>query len=98
MSKNMVSAQEYRYDTLEGSKSFRFLLLEPGTANDTPIECSLVTCDIDDAPPFDAISYTWGAPGQDHVLLCDGKRFPITRNLDHALHNCRHADEVRALW
>ena len=36
-------------------------------------------------PPYTALSYTWGPPGDDHDILVNGLRFSIRRNLYDAL-------------
>jgi len=60
---------------------------------------SLHTFELSDAPPFDALSYTWGDPrcplvdhpltvdyyGPTHPTLCDGHIFPARKNLHDAL-------------
>jgi hypothetical protein len=53
-------ANVFRYSRLASSRSIRLLKLVPSANN--RINCTLQEYSIDDAPPFDALSYTWGYP------------------------------------
>lgn len=64
------------YNTLPGPTSIRLLQLEPqydeiGAVSQ--IACKLSTYDIETAPPYKALSYTWGAAYDDdfHVVTTD---------------------------
>jgi hypothetical protein len=79
----------YTYDTLglEG-KEIRLIKLErryPGY----DIGCSLVRFPLVKAPPYEAISYTWGSGGKDHLVLFDGGWLPVTRNVHKILYDRR---------
>ena len=39
----------------------------------------------DSAPPYEALSYTWGNPKRDKIILCYGKRLRVTKNCKNAL-------------
>lgn len=47
--------------------------------------CTLITVDIDKAPPYMALSYTWGSRALDGNFVIDGKSVAITQNLEEAL-------------
>jgi hypothetical protein len=52
--------EEYRYNNLGGLNSFRLLAVQSkGEGIDPLIRVSLVEFDIDNAPPYNALSYTW---------------------------------------
>lgn len=95
---SQIVTSPYEYDTLCNAGHFRFLLLQPAKYEEASIECSLVSCALDDAPEYDAISYTWGSPAGDYRLICDGQLLAITANLDAVMRRCRHQDEIRAIW
>ncbi|KAF2493959.1 hypothetical protein BU16DRAFT_562915 [Lophium mytilinum] len=52
--------RQYQYAPLPSATSIRLLELSP--ANDGKISCSLKAYELQEAPPFDALSYTWGNP------------------------------------
>lgn len=51
----------YRYDPLPSASCIRLLELVP-SANRSVVQCSLKPFELQDAPPFQALSYTWGNP------------------------------------
>lgn len=59
--------------------------------------CSLKRTSLTKAPPYVALSYTWGKAKADHVLQIDGNSFQIRPNLQQAL---KHLYEVgvRCVW
>jgi hypothetical protein len=85
------------YYPLPSSTSIRLLRLKPGNPADR-IECELSTVELDEAPPYEAISYVWGDPRTRRRILCNGKKFTCRANLFMALKNVRNHDGVRVLW
>ncbi|KAL8734051.1 MAG: hypothetical protein Q9166_001812 [cf. Caloplaca sp. 2 TL-2023] len=75
----------------------RLLLLAPGIAQN-PLACSLMIVDIQNAPAFEALSYSWGREPASQPLWCDGWPMPIKMNLDLALRNLRLPNQARRLW
>src|SRR5436190_11946415 len=47
--------------------------------------CELITVDINKAPPYMALSYTWGSRALEDEFVVDGKSVAITKNLGEAL-------------
>ncbi|KAI8274385.1 hypothetical protein K4K60_009787 [Colletotrichum sp. SAR11_57] len=77
----------------------RLLLLKPGSAED-PFEAHLELVHIEQAPPYEALSYTWGKPTEqprDYIWL-DGHPLPIKPNLEDALRSLRFPNQARRLW
>ncbi|KAK4102361.1 hypothetical protein N658DRAFT_558509 [Parathielavia hyrcaniae] len=59
------NAAVYQSDDLRlGRRQIRLLAIStrPSPSNDIPIACNLEVVDLDSAPEFYALSYTWGAP------------------------------------
>jgi Heterokaryon incompatibility protein (HET) len=48
--------------------------------------------------PFDALSYAWGPPVFNDILICSGFEYPITEHLANALRNLKATYVVRLLW
>lgn len=68
------------YQTI-GDRSIRLLSLKPGFPSDV-IECVLVTIEnVEDAPPYEAISYVWGTELAEEPIVCNGVAMTVTRNL-----------------
>ena len=47
---------------------------------------------------YTALSYVWGNPKLVKAMICDGKNFPITENLELALRHLRRSDVPIMLW
>ncbi|EON65145.1 hypothetical protein W97_04382 [Coniosporium apollinis CBS 100218] len=93
---------------LRSARSIRLLELHPGAGD---IVCSLHTVDLDTAPPYDALSYTWGdarppllqsvAPqlySRRFPISCNGCLLEVTANLYHALQRLVAIDRARPRW
>lgn len=55
--------------------SVRLLEIHPSANLDSPVQCSLQTYEIDRAPKFDALSYTWGSPLTPYSASDKGESF-----------------------
>lgn len=95
-------SQEYPAPSLPTSRHIRLVSLLPGS-NDTII-CELITADLDSAPHYEALSYTWGNPLDCRTIYIkttesgDATEFQVTSNCFSALRCLRLADRPRILW
>lgn len=88
----------YSYFPLSfASNQIRLLSLEPAKERSAPLVCSLSKISLNSPPPFEALLYTWGAFGDDAVIL-HSIPFKVTANLDSALRDIRHEISDRTLW
>lgn len=94
---NTLTLPAYNYEDLPKGNAFRYLILQPGTAQD-PLECSLHTSFMDGAPHYEAISYVWGTDVLNQPVVCDGKTLFVTPNLSQVLRRLRLRDAPRTLW
>ncbi|KAH8903461.1 HET-domain-containing protein [Coniochaeta sp. PMI_546] len=79
--------------------SIRLLTLYPSTSADgSRPTCSLEAFDLDEAPPFTALSYAWGDASRRKVVQVNGKELSITSALDSALRHLRLPNQGRKLW
>jgi hypothetical protein len=73
--------------------------LETGDAS---IECCLSHTPLDDAPDYEALSYTWADSSGDTSLSCSillgGAPFLVGRNLEAALQQLRLPSNERIIW
>ncbi|KAB5513476.1 heterokaryon incompatibility protein-domain-containing protein [Coniochaeta sp. 2T2.1] len=90
-----------------------FELLPPETTNSDLIRCKLLRYSLDEAPEYEAISYTWGlvntqdfpvivatkaATPENTLELEKPEAVEITRHLYAALRRLRHPAQSRFLW
>ena len=87
----------YVYQPLESPDHFRFVELLPGT-KDEPIRIELHAYHLDEAPPFDALSYMGQPPEPDINVICGEYEHSVGPNLYHILRSLRCAEVSRLLW
>ncbi|KAH0496270.1 hypothetical protein TgHK011_003641 [Trichoderma gracile] len=99
---NIPEDQRYVYKPIKGTKSVRFLILQPGSGSDPLVGGlqlgSLDPADAAELPPYEAISYVWGTSDRLFTLLCDGAVLPLTQSIRDALVRVRLPDRARRLW
>ena len=84
-------------------KEIRLLKLE-AAPHGSRISCSLLQVRLDEAPTYEALSYTWGPPTDEATrnggffVECDGYQIDVTANLYAALCQLRIFDQSRLLW
>jgi len=90
----------YRYRPLPSPAAIRLLELKNGPAKE-PLHCALKAFDPTEAPPYHALSYTWGSPlgsfsqkvSRPRIkrlsIFCDDRRLLVTPNLHDALRHLR---------
>ncbi|KAI1080097.1 heterokaryon incompatibility protein-domain-containing protein [Whalleya microplaca] len=89
----------------------RVIRIEPASGLHEPVICTLLVADVivheglgiveEDGPrevPYEALSYTWGAPVFSHPIHINDILFYITENLDSALRYLRLINAKRYLW
>ncbi|KAI1379947.1 heterokaryon incompatibility protein-domain-containing protein [Hypoxylon crocopeplum] len=104
------AAAKRLYETIKPWKT-RILRIDPTSRSDDAVVCTLLVADViiheslgiveEDGPrevPYEALSYTWGAPVFSHPIWINGIEFFITENLDSALRHLRLTDAKRYLW
>ena len=79
------------------AREFRLFLLASGDENES-IDGAILHASVDDHPPYEALSYTWGNGVSLHPINVDGCTFMVTRNLLAALKRLRLPDQDRYLW
>ncbi|MCJ1254829.1 hypothetical protein MMC24_002645 [Lignoscripta atroalba] len=78
----------YIYTPLPDTRSIRLVELYPLHARvslDGEMHCRIRTVNLDDAPPFMALSYAWGSSILAKSVQCNGYTLPVTQNLHAAL-------------
>jgi hypothetical protein len=81
-----LTPEDFVYDPLGPRTISLFRLVEtPPQAPKGSLALSINSFTLDEAPPFTAVSYTWGDPAPLAEILLNGKRTTITISLDRAL-------------
>ncbi|KAH9904764.1 heterokaryon incompatibility protein-domain-containing protein [Xylariomycetidae sp. FL2044] len=62
------------------------------------IQYRIDTFDIDQAPPYKALSYAWGDTKSDETVMIDGHPVEVTENLQAALQRLVKMPDTRRLW
>jgi hypothetical protein len=75
----------------------RLLYIEAGR-EESPIKGRLVTAELESAPPYEGLSYTWGVVEYTSTITCNGSYTPVTQNLYDALRYLRQPDRERIMW
>jgi hypothetical protein len=78
----------FEYSPLQFN-GFRLLELISGHSLRADIHCRLQDYRLDSAPPYEALSYTWGDEESACQILLDGLPFHIRPNLRDALRRLR---------
>ena len=79
-------------------KYFTRMLLLEGAADEEPLRGYLEIIDLEQAPRYEALSYTWGADNAQNCIRIQGCPMPIKPNLEMALRHLRLRDQARRLW
>jgi hypothetical protein len=89
----------YAHAPLSG-REIRLLSICPSSNPERQLECSLGPCDLDSAPPYEALSYVWGTLGvfTNVSIIVNGEVVSIGSNLASALTRLRRADAPRIVW
>lgn len=95
---NHQTTRDFGYQPLSSPHHIRLLQIIATGNNNLPPCYDLITIDLDENPPYTALSYTWGNPlsDEDHaekkwpnqisrLVLKDGQSIPIGQNLNTAL-------------
>ena len=79
------SLPTYKYSILNGKQAIRLLRLLPGST----LAFELFPFDIHKAPPYLALSYTWGSHTSHDAITVDGQSITIPKNLADAMKSMR---------
>jgi len=86
------------YSPLDPSKDCIRLLSVEASRNVTALQCRLTHVNFSDRPRYQALSYMWGDESEKKLILVDGKKFYVTRNLYDAIHFLRRCKPHCLFW
>ena len=91
----------FQYAPLPSQRSLRLIHILPSDA-DPVLSCMLNAYPIDNAPPFDALSYAWHAGSKSgiasHTIKCNFRSMTIGASLYAAILQLRSDGDVPLLW
>ena len=73
--------RRFSYEPLPSNRAIRLVKFLPGPHP----TCQIVTVEVEKAPPYVALSYTWGCKNLSRVILANGAEISITVNLAEAI-------------
>ncbi|OCL04967.1 HET-domain-containing protein [Glonium stellatum] len=94
---------QYPGQPLQGTDAFRLVTILPGK-EESSICCRLFNVRLQDAPKYEAVSYTWGDQSDRSTIVFDepsieqAGRLSVTTNSVLALRRFRHIDKPRTIW
>lgn len=94
----------YQYTRLrDASRYFRLLYVHPETRSveyscQELTRCELVTHAIKEAPPFVALSYTWGDPSIRDRIVIGRQVVHVTESLAIAIKHMQHPEKTLIMW
>lgn len=71
----------FSYQPLRSNRSIRLIKFLPGPDP----KCQMITVEVEKAPPYVALSYTWGCKTRSRVIIVNGAEIAITSNLADAI-------------
>ncbi|KAK4225320.1 ankyrin repeat-containing domain protein [Podospora fimiseda] len=89
--------RRYEYTPISGKKCIRLLELQPGLGKEI-IQFDLFEVDLDDEPPFEALSYEWGERSGSIPVQCGNTYLLATPNLKAVLRRLRRPEKKRLIW
>jgi hypothetical protein len=88
----------FEHDPLPEHKShFRLLQIVRGDFGQH-VECELSAWPVSDAPPYYAISYTWGDPEDTTEITVNGRPFVVRRNCEYVLQQVFATKASKYFW
>jgi hypothetical protein len=91
-----ITMFQYRPLSYE-EQEIRILHLSPGKLGEQ-INCKLVHVSLDERPFYHALSYCWGSPNNQQLIILEGTEFSVTMNLFEAMNAIRSPTELLVIW
>lgn len=91
-------AELFQYAPLPDPATHVRLLQIASGADEDDIVCSLITCKLSEAPPYVAVSYTWGEPPPTESIIINGSQLYVRWNCHYALWQTRYQKVRIHVW
>jgi hypothetical protein len=93
----MPDPLRYAQRILSG-RTFRLLHIAPAPDQHQQLECYCLPYNIDESPPYEALSYVWGNTNPPDEVFCNGQSIQIGPSLSQALRRLRYQEATRIVW
>jgi hypothetical protein len=61
-------------------------------------EIELFEANLDEPPPFEAVSYAWGKEGLNCIVLCNGQQLRVSQTIIDFFNALRSTESIGTLW
>ncbi|KAK1720225.1 HET domain-containing protein [Colletotrichum acutatum] len=96
---DLFQYEPFQYEPLDlTGKSFRLLMLHPGSTSEVSCDIFEASLDSDSIVPYEALSYAWGSIDLSASIITNGKTLCITYNLFTALTYLRDEHVSKVMW
>jgi hypothetical protein len=95
--RSQLSSTPYQYKKLESYRYIRLLRLKRRSFFSEP-SCELIHVSLNEAPSFEAISYTWGPMDPSIPIIVDGRQILVTATVDELLFHRRSVFCSNLFW
>jgi hypothetical protein len=87
------------YKPFQPGEDIRLVEIHPGNAP-ADVRCSILHTNLNQAPQYEALSYTWGSNEDRQTISCgpDGATIDVTSNCKSSLRRLRRSTESRLVW
>jgi Heterokaryon incompatibility protein (HET) len=84
---------------LKPGNSIRLVQIHAGDSA-TNLTCDIIQAKLGEAPPYEAISYTWGPTEHLQTIPCgpEGANIAVTQNCESVLRRLRDPNSPRLVW
>ncbi|TVY83624.1 Heterokaryon incompatibility protein 6 OR allele [Lachnellula suecica] len=94
---SLLRPPRHHYQQLPSPRHIRLIEVLENPFGEFP-RCHLEPCLFEEAPPYQALSYTWGDGKAVHTISLDGTCFGVTSNLHDFLSRFRWTRGPRYIW
>ena len=89
---------EFQYFDLPDAATHIRLLRIIAAEEDNDVQCGLSVWSLESAPPYNAISYTWGARTETKTIQLNGHRLVVRSNCEYVLRQTYLYDHNMYIW
>jgi hypothetical protein len=98
METTIQNIDDYHFRPLDNIRGEIRLLFVDRPSRFTPAIYTLINVPLQDAPKYEAISYTWDGQETDQVIIVDGSRLLVTENARRIIESRVSSQRTRCLW
>ena len=92
------SSARFQYSDLPVAGTHIRLVRVLSAEIDKTVCCELSTWPIETAPPYNAISYTWGDPENTATIVLNDERLTVRANCEYVLRQAHGHDGKAYIW